>query len=1061
VYPPGFIGFVTGIEVAAISLGAVVVKSASKIWFGDRPFAADVSSDLVDALAVRVSSAFDQRRISRFFEDCSDIVAKRLTALLEAEFRSVPDNERDAALFAVRDTFARTALTDEALFRADLDARLVERQLRPNAAPVLRQALLAEGGEQIYWLVLRESCAYLVEVVTTLPKFQAGALTELLRRDTSILSTLTRILDRLPERRGVDDFAADYNRVVANKLDRLELLGVTLAEANRRYPLSIAYIDLSVVRRDRDRSPLRAAGDKDTASLGARRADSVLAAERLALVMGAAGSGKTTLLQWLAVRSAQGDFAGPLAVLNGTVPFFIPLRRYVDRELPLPQDFPLAVGAHIAHEMPPGWVHELLRAGQALVLVDGVDEMPEAQRERVRAWLGDLVQTFRFARFVVTSRPAAVGEGWLDGLRFTTAELQPMSVSSVAEFVRQWHAAVGAELLDAEEKADLAGYERSLLAAIDTDRHLRALAVSPLLCALLCALNRERRTHLPSDRMETYAAALDMLLVRRDAERGVASGRVSLARSDKVQLLQDIAFWLVRNGWTDAPAERVVGQIARTAQQLRGKGADPQDVFRSLLERSGLLREPVVGRIDFVHRTFQEYLAGKAAAENDEIGLLVKNAHDAQWREVVVMAAGHAQPEQCTELLTGLLRRRGQQSRFWPLAVAAAQSARRIEPQLRAEIDKAAEQLVPPGTEEAAGALAGTGEALLGLLRARPPRTANEAAASIQAVSAIGGRGSMTVIGEILASCGESADYRVTGAVLNSWRFFKPDEYLTEVLVPFWPRDRELRVSEPAFLAVLSGFTELSAVSVELADFGEQGDDVSALALNQKLRSVTLTGCGADLDLSPLSRLPFLETVILECRDRLPDLASLSAAQGLRTLRLTCQTAGDSLRALAQIQGPSWLELHGFDDVTDLAGLQLPRSLEELTLSGFPNLGSLSGAERWQTLKGFELFECPRLSDLAPVTGMKSLEALGLGILQVNRVDLSPLAELPRLRELALLGHNNFDLTALRGKRDVVVHVPVGSALIGTEELGSGVSVAEFSSAPRTVITASGEGRMC
>lgn len=133
----------TGIEVAAISLGAVVVKSASKIWLGDSPFAADVTSDLVDAQAGRLASAFDQRQVSRLFDDCSYIVAKRLAALMEAEFRSVPDNERDAALYAVRDTFARTALTDKALFRADLDARLVERQLRPNAAPVLHQALLS------------------------------------------------------------------------------------------------------------------------------------------------------------------------------------------------------------------------------------------------------------------------------------------------------------------------------------------------------------------------------------------------------------------------------------------------------------------------------------------------------------------------------------------------------------------------------------------------------------------------------------------------------------------------------------------------------------------------------------------------------------------------------------------------------------------------------------------------------------------------------------------------------------------------------------------------------
>jgi hypothetical protein len=1040
----------------AISLGATIVKSAAKIWLGDRHVAADVTSNLVDALAGRVTSTFDQRRINRFFEDCTDIVAKRLAALMDAEFRSVPDNERAAALLAVRDTFASTALTDEALFHADLDARLVERQLRPNAGPVLRRALLSEGAEQIYWLVLRESCAYLVEVVTTLPKFQAGALMELLRRDTIILSTLTRILDRLPERRGVDDFAADYCRVVANKLDRMELLGVTVADSNRRYPLSIAYIGLSVVHRVR--SGLLASTNEDSASSTARRAESVLADENRALIVGPAGSGKTTLLQWLAVRSAQGDFAGPLAALNGTVPFFILLRRYVDRDLPTPQEFPLSVGAHIAEDMPKGWVHQLLRTGQALILVDGVDEMPEGQRDRVRRWLTELVEEFRSARWVVTSRPAAVGEGWLDSLRFTTTELQQMSMTDVTEFVRQWHLAVGTEILDADEKAGLAGYERSLLAAIDTDRHLRALAVSPLLCALLCALNRERRTRLPADRMDTYSAALEMLLDRRDTERGVAAGGVNLTRGDKVLLLQDIAFWFVRQGWSDAPAERVVGQVVRTAQQLRGRDANPQVIFRSLLERSGLLRESTVGRIDFVHKTFQEYLAGKAAAENDEIGLLVKNAHDAQWREVVLMAAGHAQPEQCADLLTGLLRRgrrRRQQRWLWPLAIASAQLARRIDPQLRAEIDKIAENLVPPATEEAAEALAGTGEVLFGLLRARPPRTVAEVTASIRAVSTVGGRDAMTMIGEILASRGESVEGPVASAVLNSWRFFKPDEYMAEVLVPFWPRERELLVSEQPFLAVLSHFGELSAVRCDLGSAA--GGDVSVLALNQKLHSVTLAECGADLDLSSLSRLPLLESVALECRDRLPDLSSLRSVRGLRKLILTCRAAGDSLRPIAELPSLRRLELRGCNDISDLDGLQVPPSLENLTLSGFANLISLSGAERWETLKTLELFECLQLSDLGPITGMKSLETVGIGIHQVSTVDLSPLAELSKLREITLMGHNVFNLTGLQGKRDVMVRVPVNSTLIGTEGLGPGAAVAKFVVAPRIGMLISGQ----
>jgi hypothetical protein len=729
-FPDEVMAGVAVLEVAVISLGAAVVKSACKVWLGDSQFGDDVTSEIVDLFSQRVSSRFDQRKIGRFFDDCSDIVARRLEMLLDAEFGAVPDNERAAAVLAVGDTFAAARLADEALFQADLDARLVERNLRPAARQVQQKALLSEGGQEIYWLVLRESCSYLVEVVTTLPRFTSGALTELLRRESAVLATLSRVLDRLPERRGVDDFAADYRRAVANKLDRMELFGVTLTDSNRRYPLSIAYIDLNVIRsatRGDGRLTLVMRGEPEAgnqlAGSGSLRADTMLGRARRTLIIGQAGSGKTTLLQWLAVRSAQGDFSGPLAGWRDTVPFYVPLRRYVGRGLPAPEEFPLAVGRNLTHEMPSGWVHGLLREGRALVLMDGVDEMPEEQREPVRAWLADLARDFPEARYVVTSRPAAVGEAWLEALGFTAAELQPMSTSDVREFIRQWHAAVASEVIDADESSDLARYEQSLINAIDADRHLRALTVSPLLCALVCALNRERRTQLPRDRMEIYEAALDMLLERRDRERGVELAQNPLTRTDKSLVLQDIAFWLIRNGWSDAPADRVAGQVARSLVHLHKVSADPPDVFRDLMERSGLLREPAVGRIDFIHRTFQEYLAAKAAVDNDEIGQLIANAHDDQWREVVVMAAGHALPDQCAELLRGLLkraRRRGYSGRLGPLAVAAAQSARRVDPQLRADIGRLAGRLVPPATNEAADALAEAGEMVLDLLRAQP-----------------------------------------------------------------------------------------------------------------------------------------------------------------------------------------------------------------------------------------------------------------------------------------------------------------------------------------------------
>ena len=128
----------TGLEVTAISLGAAIVNSACKVWPGDRQFAGDVTPELAGLFAGRVSSRFDQRKTGRFFDDCTGTVARRLMTLLDVEFGAVPSHEREAAVLAVCDTFTAAPLSDQALFQADLDARLVERQLRPVARTVYR-----------------------------------------------------------------------------------------------------------------------------------------------------------------------------------------------------------------------------------------------------------------------------------------------------------------------------------------------------------------------------------------------------------------------------------------------------------------------------------------------------------------------------------------------------------------------------------------------------------------------------------------------------------------------------------------------------------------------------------------------------------------------------------------------------------------------------------------------------------------------------------------------------------------------------------------------------------
>jgi hypothetical protein len=175
-----------------------------------------------------------------------------------------------------------------------------------------------------------------------------------------------------------------------------------------------------------------------------------------------------------------------------------------------------------------------------------------------------------------------------------------------------------------------------------------------------------------------------------------------------------------------AQKDRAIQRVAQRLATMPQIAADGAAVIDSLIERSGLIREPVADRIDFAHRTFEEYLAGHAAVGDDQIGELIRNADDDQWREVVVLAAGHAQPRQRSELLRGLLARAdaepAHRQALQTLAVACLETSSQLNPDLYAEIQDTASSLVPPNTIRSAEILATIGEPLLDLLADRPVR---------------------------------------------------------------------------------------------------------------------------------------------------------------------------------------------------------------------------------------------------------------------------------------------------------------------------------------------------
>ena len=72
--------------------------------------------------------------------------------------------------------------------------------------------------------------------------------------------------------------------------------------------------------------------------------------------------------------------------------------------------------------------------------------------------------------------------------------------------------------------------------------------------------------------------------------------------------------------------QRATRRIKRALTYLPTLNGNPDEILKFLLERTGMLRSPAEGSVDFVHRTFQEFLAAKRLVDDDNIGELVAKA---------------------------------------------------------------------------------------------------------------------------------------------------------------------------------------------------------------------------------------------------------------------------------------------------------------------------------------------------------------------------------------------------------------------------------------------------
>ncbi|MET9828318.1 NACHT domain-containing protein [Streptomyces sp. NPDC006385] len=960
-------------EAAALRLGTTVARAAAQAWLGGKRREQERRLSMAELVRVRVSGLRLQRSVERQFEEIADAVFDRLAPFLEREFRGLEEGGRRAVVDGVCDTFAAADLSDKAMLAADVNpAEIVRRVTGSVRAPVG----LSEAETRLYEVLFAECCEYYVRIVRGLPVFEERALTELLARTTSLGAEIARVLERLPDRslfapEGADrdgEFRRRYLELVSTSLDEVELFRRTSDRAAAQARLSVAYVSLRASGDDgtrrragglRGRSMPLLRPDMSDWEEGGRseaagmRVEAALGGASRVLLRGEAGSGKTTLLRWLAVMAARGAFTGELAGWNGLTPVFVKLREYSGRTLPTPEAMLDSVAGHITGVMPKAWVERQLAEGRALLLIDGVDELLDGERRAVREWLRKLLVAYGEVRVVITSRPAAAGADWLRREEFTALHLDRMTPPDLAAFVRQWHRAVrelGEELPCAVE--ELPQYEQSLLNSLKDRPHLQSLAGTPLLASMLCAMHLNRGSQLPRDRMELYRNALHTLVHERDAHRNVPSAVDSrLSLGDKLVLLRDLAWRLSDNNRSEISldqAERYVGRKLAGMRHLEEQ--DGGRVLAQLRGRSGVLRSPAVGRLDFVHRTFQEYLAAAEATEEDRIGNLVGRAHLDIWRETIVMAAGHANRPQREELLGGILDRAqeepGHARRLRLVAAACQETVLEVSEGLAERLDAAVEALLPARRETDPPALAAVGVSLLRKLpRSLSELTEKAAVQTIRTVALIGGEEALR---RMAGYVGDERG-RVVAEFISAWAYFDAEAYADRVLSGLPLRNRLVRLTHSGQWSAATRMRSINSlwISYPFRNYAALGSlpplkdliafvpgtaDLTGIGDQPELIALALVGAGSPQRLSPLADLPNLRDLTLGVRN-LPDLDELPGVRALSSLMLWGVAPSTDLSPLADCSGITYLQLQT-DDVCLPGGMR--------ALSALPHLDSLS-----------------------------------------------------------------------------------------------------------------------
>ncbi|NEO29884.1 MAG: NACHT domain-containing protein [Symploca sp. SIO3C6] len=393
------------------------------------------------------------------------------------------------------------------------------------------------------------------------------------------------------------------------------------------------------------------------------------------VLLGAPGSGKTTLMSYFAVMLATGQYQQLGLDTNiDWLPILIRMRDLVR----FPHLSILDYGRHFAEkimslgELPQDFFEHWLADGRALILLDGLDEVPESgKREQVVKRINSFLHQFPQNSAIISSRPAGYRRDFFKTEEFSHYQLQPFDDEKIEEFINHWYDS------RVQNKEEAQRRKESLSKALSENKPIKLLARNPLLLTIIALIHRYQ-AHLPKQRHKLYEKAVETLLTNWDQNKELSNEQKLeyLKLDDLGRLMEILAYWVHCQGSTgdeeggtlidkDELIEKLGKEIKKLKQiQLYQAQEEAERFIEFIRERTGLLNEQGTDCYAFVHKTFQEYLCAQEinyrADDEDNFEIILEHIknylHNPHWREVLLLLIAQQKPKKAARAIRTIFK---------------------------------------------------------------------------------------------------------------------------------------------------------------------------------------------------------------------------------------------------------------------------------------------------------------------------------------------------------------------------------------------------------------------